>query len=927
MPTTPTSFATMKDVSLPSAEDERARESLPDPALEKWFKEKKQTYQTGYEKLLKAADDELKELQLKGMSPVEGGLSEGVDTPRKTALRLMQSADTGEGSIFAGLPAPDPPRHRGVLVQDEEDRFTTKSRGGAGLSVEYIQCYKGTQRVQCAGGADSLAGGGRKVCAAGVGETAVAVASVAAEVGTSPSAVLADAGDDSAEGGAEKSPRSRASEKSPRSVRGEEISEQGVQQGVVVGLEDDAAAQATAPSETEGVPASRSPPRVGKAAAGENNAGTTGETAAVNSPDTSRLNSSSGEMGCQSTPPTGSPEADDVGGADERDRLVVAAKEGGEKPLSRSPLKTEGTAEPRQQVLQESEPAADAVVAASTIISVDEVVLDDRHRPSTAATSSDRKEEPEAHHEINVSGSSSGRDRKPEAAAQHRIAERSADLPVQAAAHAAGSQVAAPQTPQVAAGGESLPGRDGPEAARHVEGQSEGGSLLKGSPADEPRGEMKELATTSSSKTTAGSPESSSGLGTDHESSGQDDCLESSSPEKDIKEKSAGLMSSPEAVASAVAAESREGSSEGSLEQKSSAEATRAHKQAGAVSAAAAPPPRKVVAVRKIGLAANAAKPGSSPGVATGTTGGVTAPVVKRIGLAAKAKVAAKAPPAAAEGGLGLGGPASPGPRTCQTGCCGGPSSCATGSQIVAADASKQPTSTAASASTASTSQAPLKPCTGLKRVPGSGLIPRSCGQAGCPHCGIRAPEKNMHSACEHEGNGAVILPKDEDEITLDQLPEALERKPFDQENGLKTTVTNPKSLFDEKREMPAFDPKYAEQYMLYAQQYGAYSQQFALYAQYCAQQGAVQAAKAEFEQAKKKQQEQLKKMQKKAAKKGKPIPPDPSQPKPMMITPYRHNWLLSGNSETTGETSWWEHLAREATRLFDPRSCSINPF
>eukprot|EP00392_Amoebophrya_sp_AT5.2_P001007 g1009.t1 len=803
MPTTPTSFATMKDVSLPSAEDERARESLPDPALEKWFKEKKQTYQTGYEKLLKAADDELKELQLKGMSPVEGGLSEGVDTPRKTALRLMQSADTGEGSIFAGLPAPDPPRHRGVLVQDEEDRFTTKSRGGAGLSVEYIQCYKGTQRVQCAGGADSLAGGGRKVCAAGVGETAVAVASVAAEVGTSPSAVLADAGDDSAEGGAEKSPRSRASEKSPRSVRGEEISEQGVQQGVVVGLEDDAAAQATAPSETEGVPASRSPPRVGKAAAGENNAGTTGETAAVNSPDTSRLNSSSGEMGCQSTPPTGSPEADDVGGADERDRLVVAAKEGGEKPLSRSPLKTEGTAEPRQQVLQESEPAADAVVAAN--------------------------------------------------------------LPVQAAAHAAGSQVAAPQTPQVAAGGESLPGRDGPEAARHVEGQSEGGSLLKGSPADEPRGEMKELATTSSSKTTAGSPESSSGLGTDHESSGQDDCLESSSPEKDIKEKSAGLMSSPEAVASAVAAESREG--------------------------------------------------------------GVTAPVVKRIGLAAKAKVAAKAPPAAAEGGLGLGGPASPGPRTCQTGCCGGPSSCATGSQIVAADASKQPTSTAASASTASTSQAPLKPCTGLKRVPGSGLIPRSCGQAGCPHCGIRAPEKNMHSACEHEGNGAVILPKDEDEITLDQLPEALERKPFDQENGLKTTVTNPKSLFDEKREMPAFDPKYAEQYMLYAQQYGAYSQQFALYAQYCAQQGAVQAAKAEFEQAKKKQQEQLKKMQKKAAKKGKPIPPDPSQPKPMMITPYRHNWLLSGNSETTGETSWWEHLAREATRLFDPRSCSINPF
>lgn len=142
-----------------------------------------------------------------------------------------------------------------------------------------------------------------------------------------------------------------------------------------------------------------------------------------------------------------------------------------------------------------------------------------------------------------------------------------------------------------------------------------------------------------------------------------------------------------------------------------------------------------------------------------------------------------------------------------------------------------------------------------------------------------------------------------------------------------RTTVTNPKSLFDEKREMPAFDPKYAEQYMLYAQQYGAYSQQFALYAQYCAQQGAVQAAKAEFEQAKKKQQEQLKKMQKKAAKKGKPIPPDPSQPKPMMITPYRHNWLLSGNSETTGETSWWEHLAREATRLFDPRSCSINPF
>lgn len=151
------------------------------------------------------------------------------------------------------------------------------------------------------------------------------------------------------------------------------------------------------------------------------------------------------------------------------------------------------------------------------------------------------------------------------------------------------------------------------------------------------------------------------------------------------------------------------------------------------------------------------------------------------------------------------------------------------------------------------------------------------------------------------------------------------------------------KSNTEEAYNESLFKPEHAEQYMLYAQQYAAYAQQFAIYAQYCAQQGAMEDAKkqhetlkAEWDKKKETAMEQMKQTKKgrklleKVEKQQKANPP--GQAKPIMITPYRHNWVMSSNTavvEADKKPDWWSHVTTEIDRLMslDERMCSGVPF
>lgn len=44
----------------------------------------------------------------------------GSDTPLGVAERLLKAGEFGDGTPFPGAPAPDPPIHKGVLVQNAE---------------------------------------------------------------------------------------------------------------------------------------------------------------------------------------------------------------------------------------------------------------------------------------------------------------------------------------------------------------------------------------------------------------------------------------------------------------------------------------------------------------------------------------------------------------------------------------------------------------------------------------------------------------------------------------------------------------------------------------------------------------------------------------------------------------------------------------
>jgi len=178
-------------------------------------------------------------------------------------------------------------------------------------------------------------------------------------------------------------------------------------------------------------------------------------------------------------------------------------------------------------------------------------------------------------------------------------------------------------------------------------------------------------------------------------------------------------------------------------------------------------------------------------------------------------------------------------------------------------------------------------------------------------------------------------------ECTECQFDPKIQKKPNG--GGLKTTISHPSSLERERRDVPPCDPAYAEQYMMYAQQYAAYAQHFAMYAQYCAQLGqlteeqqklaapmlsiaeepsapstvapagcassscadsscgvpcpptAQAPASGTPAQPQPQTQGQIQ-SQPNAVTKAKAKAQPKNAPKPIMITPYRHNWLISGD-------------------------------
>lgn len=132
-------------------------------------------------------------------------------------------------------------------------------------------------------------------------------------------------------------------------------------------------------------------------------------------------------------------------------------------------------------------------------------------------------------------------------------------------------------------------------------------------------------------------------------------------------------------------------------------------------------------------------------------------------------------------------------------------------------------------------------------------------------------------------------------------------------QGGLRTTVNTPETLVTEADEGDEMDP---EQYMYYAQQYAALAQQYAAYAQYCAQyapQAQAAAAAAGQKQmpptttAVAQQQQQ----QQQAAQQGQ------QKNTPIMVTPYRHNWLISGSHRGNQDGAWYEAIKGDLLKTF----------
>lgn len=179
---------------------------------------------------------------------------------------------------------------------------------------------------------------------------------------------------------------------------------------------------------------------------------------------------------------------------------------------------------------------------------------------------------------------------------------------------------------------------------------------------------------------------------------------------------------------------------------------------------------------------------------------------------------------------------------------------------------------------------------------------PRSLGPPGCcgppggcgsGQCGPRSEEAERLAAATAGAGPPENLPP----------PKSKYRS-----GGLRTTVNTPTTLVTEADVEDG--PLEPEHYMYYAQQYAALAQQYAAYAQYCAQfappEGEPGATPAATPSAAQPGDGAVASSQAPASGSGESGGAREA-PKnvPIMVTPYRHKWLISGSHREDGET-WY---------------------
>jgi len=140
----------------------------------------------------------------------------------------------------------------------------------------------------------------------------------------------------------------------------------------------------------------------------------------------------------------------------------------------------------------------------------------------------------------------------------------------------------------------------------------------------------------------------------------------------------------------------------------------------------------------------------------------------------------------------------------------------------------------------------------------------------------------------------SLVTEMDTDAPVEPQVPPA--RSTY-KDGRIRTTVNTPESLVTE---MDTDAPLEPVQYMYYAQQYAALSQQYAAYAQYCAQ----LAPQAQAVQ----QASQTAGGASATGNNEATVQQVAKRPTPIMITPYRHNWLISGAHQAGGGVDAWVH-------------------
>lgn len=157
------------------------------------------------------------------------------------------------------------------------------------------------------------------------------------------------------------------------------------------------------------------------------------------------------------------------------------------------------------------------------------------------------------------------------------------------------------------------------------------------------------------------------------------------------------------------------------------------------------------------------------------------------------------------------------------------------------------------------------------------------------------------HNAEEGRGNTDTKANEEANKKDV-KLPPA---KHTFKKGGLRTTVNNPESLVTEADLEEA--PMEPEQYMYYAQQYALLAQQYAAYAQYCAQfapqAGASTASASSQPSSSAVATNPSHSGGGQAAPSGKGEAPKNT---PMLVTPYRHNWLISGSHRGADNGKEW---------------------